>query len=84
MFFSEYYQALKLNFTPSDYDKAYCGAWMNGWIYQEALARDIQWQLVSYEYMNQLLEFALYLNGTYKTVNELKTFWKYYQLSNPN
>lgn len=54
------------------------------WIYQETLAREIQWQLGSYEYINQLLEFGLYLNGTFKQVNELKTFWKYFQLDNPN
>ncbi len=47
IFFSRYYQNLELNFTVNDYDRAYCGAWLNGWIYQECLALDMQWQLVS-------------------------------------
>lgn len=68
----------------SDFDRAYCGAWLNGWIYQECLALDIQWQLVSYEYLTQLLEFSNYLNGSYTNVSEMPTFYKYFSLNNPN
>lgn len=65
IFFAQYDPKLNenLNITVTDFDRAYCGAWLNGWIYQECLALDIQWQLVSYEYLTQLLEFSKYLNG---------------------
>ncbi len=64
---------------------AYCLAWLNGWIYQQCLALDIQWQLVSFEYVNQLLEFTQYLQAPpgSKKVSDLTYFWKYFSLNNP-
>lgn len=41
MFFSQYDQNMQLNFTAKPFDKAYCGAWLNGWIYEMCLALDI-------------------------------------------
>jgi hypothetical protein len=58
IFFSQYNKDLQLKFTPKPFDNAYCAAWLNGWIYEMCLALDIQWQLVSFEFMHQLLEFA--------------------------
>jgi hypothetical protein len=58
LFFARYDQSIKLKFTPKDFDYAYCNSWLNGWIYEMALGLDIQWQLVSSEFMHQLLEFA--------------------------
>lgn len=68
----------------SEFDRGYCGAWLNGWIYQECLALDIQWQLVSYEYLNQLLEFSKYLDGSFANANQLTTFYKYFSINNAN
>lgn len=50
-FFSQYDPSLLLKFKPKDFDKAYCGAWLNGWIYETCLAMDIEWQLISYQFM---------------------------------
>ncbi len=52
IFFSQYNPKLELTFRPQSLDDAYCGAWLNGWIYEMCLALDIQWQLVSYEFMH--------------------------------
>jgi hypothetical protein len=41
MFFSQYDPKMQLNFTMQPFDKAYCGAWLNGWIYEMCLALDI-------------------------------------------
>ena len=41
MFFSQYDPFMQLNFTAKPFDKAYCGAWLNGWIYETCLALDI-------------------------------------------
>jgi hypothetical protein len=41
MYFSRYDPDMQLSFVPQDVDEAYCGAWLNGWIYQMSLALDI-------------------------------------------
>ena len=51
IFFSQYDPLLELKFNPGIKDKAYCGAYLNGWIYKMCLALDIEWQLVSYEFL---------------------------------
>lgn len=63
LFFSQFDPQMELNFTARPFDKAYCGAWLNGYVYEMCLALDIEWQLVSYEYMAQLGEFAQFLSG---------------------
>lgn len=41
MFFSHYDPNMTLNFTETAFDQAYCGAWLNGWIYEMCLALDV-------------------------------------------
>jgi hypothetical protein len=82
MFFSRYDPEMQLTFVPQDIDNAYCGAWLNGWIYETCLALDIEWQLVSYEFLNQLNEFSNYLLGKVDMVSDLSTFWKYFKIDN--
>ena len=43
MYFSQYDPTLQLTFNATNLDKAYCAAWLNGWIYEMCLALDIQW-----------------------------------------
>ena len=72
-----------LKFKPQDFDRAYCGAWLNGWIYETCLALDIEWQLISYEFMSQLSEFSQYfLTDKTMKINQLPTFWKYFGINN--
>ena len=41
MFFAQYDPKLEMTFAPVPLDRAYCGAWLNGWIYEMCLAQDI-------------------------------------------
>jgi len=41
-----------LNFTPTAFDRAYCNAYEDGWIYKTSFGTDMQWKLVSYEFLN--------------------------------
>jgi hypothetical protein len=63
IFFSQYNPNLKLKFDPSGVDRAICNAWLNGWVYETCLALDIEWELVSDEFLSQLHEFTIYLQG---------------------
>lgn len=72
-----------LYFIPKDFDRAYCGAWLNGWIYETCLALDIEWQLISYQFMQQLSEFSGYfLSDKNQTIDQLPTFWNYFKIHN--
>ncbi len=82
IFFAQYDKELKLKFTPKDFDYAYCGAWLNGWIYEMCLALDIQWQLVSFEFMQQLLEFAQASKDPNTNPQNLPYFSKYFTIDN--
>eukprot|EP00347_Sterkiella_histriomuscorum_P005757 403355385 len=77
LFFSQYTN-IQLNFTPSAFDRAYCSAYEDGWIYKTAYGADTLWKHQSYEFLNQLNEFAQYLAGN-KTVSQLTTFQKYFK-----
>ncbi|CDW89717.1 acpt protein [Stylonychia lemnae] len=77
LFFSQYTNIV-LNFTPTAFDRAYCSAYEDGWIYKTSFGTDQEWKLVSYEFLNQLNEFALFLNGT-RTIAQLTTFQKYFK-----
>ena len=57
LFFSQYTD-IQLRFSPSAFDRAYCKAYEDGWLYKSTFGVDTQWQLVSYEFLNQLSEFA--------------------------
>jgi hypothetical protein len=83
LFFAQYDPQLQLKFKPTDFDAAYCGAWLNGWIYEMCLALDIQWQLVSFEFMHQLLEFAQAAKDPSTNPQNLPYFSKYYSINNP-
>jgi hypothetical protein len=78
MYYAQHNKDLTLNFTVTPLARSYTGAIVNMAMYELCRGLDIQWQLVSYEYLSQLLEFAQYLNGTKTTVDQLPTFWKYY------
>ena len=41
IFFKDYDPSIQLKFSLSDFDHAYCNAWLNGWIYEMCLALDI-------------------------------------------
>jgi hypothetical protein len=58
---------------------------LNGWIYETCLALDIEWQLISFEFMSQLSEFSSYfLSDLPIPVSQLPTFWKYFGINNGN
>ncbi|TNV79046.1 hypothetical protein FGO68_gene870 [Halteria grandinella] len=84
MYYAKDNSDLSLNFTTTPLSKSYCGAIVNMAMYELCRGLDIQWQLVSYEYLSQLLEFTQYLNGSKTTVDQLPTFWKYYKKNNQN
>jgi hypothetical protein len=43
IFFSSFNDSIKSNFTPSDYDRAYCNAYENGWVYKTSFGNDAEW-----------------------------------------
>ena len=51
MFFSQYTN-IQLNFTPTAFDRAYCDAYENGFVYKTCYGVDLQWKLISYEFLN--------------------------------
>jgi len=50
MFFSQWTE-ITLNFTPSAFDRNFCMAYEDGWIYENDYGIDAEWHLLSFEFL---------------------------------
>jgi len=51
IFFAQY-SNINMNFTPSEFDRNYCMAFEEGWIYKTDYGVDYEWKVLSYEFLN--------------------------------
>lgn len=52
IYFSSFNSSIQMNITPSEFDRNYCKAYENGWVYKTAFGLDVEWKLESYEFLN--------------------------------
>lgn len=75
LFFSQWTD-IKLNYTATPYDRAYCQAYLDGWIYKTVYGSDELWKMSSFEFLNVLKEVSEVLSKT-STVADMVTLQKY-------
>eukprot|EP00347_Sterkiella_histriomuscorum_P016634 403352435 len=77
LFYSQYTN-IQLNFTPTAYHRAFCQAYEDDWIYKATYGVDEQYKLQSFQFLEQLNEFAQYLYGN-QTIDQMTNFQEYFK-----
>ena len=68
LFFSQF-----TDINATAYDRQYCQAFLDGWIYKTVYGIDLLWQHSSFEFLHVLREIAQNLQGT-RTLAQMTTF----------